>query len=280
MLAILAQNLILPNIMKKIVSLLALIAIGFTVSCSNDDDNNTTAPAENEYLPLDTGNYWLYDTNNEGADGAADSSGRDSLYVANDTVIGTETYKKFKTLAAATGFYSGSLSGNAVKLSGSKLLVTGSTFLAISEDIPFTIAITDFAFFDANATSGDQIGSTSGSFEQTIQDIPLKFTYTLKTKAADDLATLAVNGTNFTDIKTVITTLNLKIEHAVFGIVLLQPQDVVVSTQYFAKGVGAVKTSTHITYQLADFSSLGIILPIPQSGSAHQDEVLDTYNVD
>jgi len=259
--------------------LIALTAIGLTVSCSGDDDNNggggdTTAV----YLPLSSGNYWVYDTNNEGADGAADSSGRDSLYVANDTVIGTTTYTKFKTQAAPTGFYSGSLSGNAVKVSGSKLLVTGSTSLAVSEEIPFSIDITDFAFFDANASTGDQIGSTSGSFQQTIEEIPLTFTYTLKTNAGADAASLTVNGTNYANIKTVITTLTLKITH-VLGIVLLQEQDVVVSTQYFAEGVGVIKTSTDITYNLQDFSQLGLTLPIPQSGSAHQDEELDAYNV-
>jgi hypothetical protein len=265
--------------MKKIVPLLALFAIGFTVSCSGSDDNESNNNGEpySDYLPLTTGNYWVYDTNNQGADGAADSSGRDSLYVANDTIIGTDTYKKFKTLAAPTGFYSGSLSGNGVRISGSKLLVTGSTSLALSEDIPLSIAITNFAFFDANAASGEQIGSTSGSFEQTIEGLPLTFTYTLKAKAGDDMAALAVNGTNYTSIKTVITTLTLKIAHSTFGIVLLPEQDVVVSTQYFSQNVGVVKTATDITYNLADFSSLGITLPITQSGSAHQDELLDSY---
>ncbi|MFP9099067.1 hypothetical protein ACLI09_08435 [Flavobacterium sp. RHBU_24] len=266
--------------MKKFMGLIALTAIGLTVSCSGDDNNSSGGDTTAVYLPLSQGNYWVYDTNNQGADGAADSSGRDSLYVANDTVIGTATYTKFKTQAAPTGFYSGSLSGNAVRASGNKLLVTGSTSLALSEDIPFSITINDFAFFDADASTGDQIGSTSGSFQQTIEEIPLAFTYTLKTTAANDVATLTVNGENYTNLKTVVTTLRLKIAHAVFGIVLLQEQDVVVSNQYFAEGVGVVKTSTDIEYTLADFSSLGVTLPIPQSGSAHQDEELDTYNIE
>lgn len=263
--------------MKKFVCLLAVIATGFTMSCSGDDDSNTTNEGNaSVYLPL-TPTIWAYDTNVEGADGTADSPGRDSLYVANDTVIGANTYTKFKTKAAATGFYSGSLSGNSVRQSGSKLLVTGSTSLAISQDIPFSIAINDFAFFDANASSGDQIGSTSGSFEQTIEGLPLTFTYTLKTKAADDVAALTVNGENYSNVKTVVTTLTLKIAHSSFGIVLLPEQDVVVSTQYFAENVGVVKTSTDITYNLQDFSQLGFTLPIPQSGSAHQDELLFSY---
>ncbi|MFP9113317.1 hypothetical protein ACLI1A_05210 [Flavobacterium sp. RHBU_3] len=266
--------------MKKIAYTLTALMAVMAFSCGSDDDAGNGGNNTDVYLPLDNGNYWVYDTTTESTDGSADSSGRDSLYVANDTVIGTNTYKKFKTLAAATGFYSGSLSGNGVRLSDGKLLVTGSTSVAVSADIPFSIAITDFAFFDANATSGQQIGSTSGSFQQTIEGLPLTFTYTLKTTAGDDAESLTVNGSNYTNIKTVLTTLTLKITLDTFSLTMLPQQDVVVSTQYFAQGVGVVKTSTDITYNLADFSSLGITLPIPQSGSAHQDEVLDTYSVD
>lgn len=266
--------------MKKIAYSFLMLAAVFAASCSSDDNNS--APAEEptaDYMPLTNGNYWVYNTNTTGAEGAADSSGRDSIYVANDTVIGTVTYKKIKSRNAPTGFFSGSLSGNAIRQDGSKLLVTGSTSVAVSADIPFSIAITDFPFFDANATAGQQIGSTSGSFQQTVQGLPLTFTYTLKTTAGEDLSNIAINTTNYTDIKTVITTLRLKISMDLLSLTILPEQDVVTSTQYFANGVGAVKTSTYITYTLADLSALGFTLPIPQSGTAQQDEVLDTHLV-
>lgn len=265
--------------MKKIAYTLAALAAVMAFSCGSDDNNNNGNNTA-VYLPLDNGNYWVYDTNTQGVDGTVDTSGRDSLYVANDTVIGAYTYKKFKTPAAATGFYTGSLSGNGIRLSGSKLLVTGSTSIAVSEDLPLNISIQDFAIFDADATAGTQIGSTSGSFQQTIQGLPLTFTYTLKTTAGNNAASLTVNGETYTNIKTVLTTLTLEINIATLGLPILEEQDVVASNQYFAEGVGVVKTSTDITYNLANFSSLGITLPIPQSGSAHQDELLDIYNVD
>lgn len=258
----------------------AMVAF-FNVSCSSDDNSNSNnTEATSDYLPLTNGNYWVYDTNTNGADGAVDSSGRDSIYVANDTIIGSFTYKKLKSRAAATGFFSGSLSGNAVRQSGSKLLVTGNTAVAISEAVPFNIAINDFAFFDANATTGQQIGTTSGSFQQTIQGIALTFSYTLTTTAGTDYASYTVGTTTYSSVKTVVTTLKLKIVPAAFPIELLPEQNVVTSTQYFAEGIGAVKTSTDISYNLADISIPGITLPIPQTGTAHQDEILDVYSVD
>jgi hypothetical protein len=266
--------------MKKIVYAVVAVAVFLNVSCSSDDNNKSNGTEiTTDYLPLSNNNYWVYNTNTNGADGALDSSARDSIYVANDTVIGSFTYKKFKSRDTASGFFSGSLSGNAVRQSGSKLLVTGSTNIAISETVPFSIAINDFAFFDANATTGQQIGSASGTIQQNIQGFPLTFTYTLKTTAGENLNTYAVNGTNYTDVKTVITTLRLKISFNLLNTVILPEQNVVTSTQYFAEGIGAIKTSTDINYNLADISIPGITLPIPQSGTAHQDEILDVYQV-
>jgi hypothetical protein len=264
--------------MKKIAYTFFMLAAVIATSCSGDDNNNSgnTVETTADYMPLTNSNYWVYNTNTTGA---ANTSGRDSLYVAKDTVIGTVTYKKIKSRAAATGFFSGSLSGNAIRQDGSKLLVTGNTSVSLSEQIPFNIAITEFAFFDANATSGQQIGSTSGSFQQTIQGFPLTFTYTLKTTAGDNISSETVNNIAYTGVKTVITTLQLKISLDLLSLVILPEQNVVTSTQYFADGVGAIKTSTDIRYTLADITIPGITLPIPQSGSAQQDEILVAYNV-
>lgn len=264
--------------MKKIVYAVVAVVAFLNVSCSSDDNNNSNSTEmTTDYLPLSNNNYWVYNTNTNGADGALDSSGRDSIYVANDTVIGSFTYKKIKSRDTATGFFSGSLSGNAVRLSGSKLLVTGSTSIAISEAVPFSIAINDFAFFDANATTGQQIGTTSGTMQQTIQGIALTLTYTLTTTAGTDYASYTVNGTSYSNVKTVVTKLKLKIVPTALPVELLPEQDVITSTQYFAEGIGAVKTSTDISYTLSSLAA-GISLPIPQSATAHQDEILATYH--
>ena len=58
-------------------------------------------------------------------------------------------------------------------------------------------------------------------------------------------------------------------------VTVLSPQDVVTSTQYYAKGIGMVHTNTNITYQLQEFP--GVTFPFPSSGSQTQQEFLDTY---
>ena len=58
-------------------------------------------------------------------------------------------------------------------------------------------------------------------------------------------------------------------------VALLDSQDVIVSTHYYAEGIGMVYSKTDVNFQLNDFSQFGIELPIPQSGSSIIEEFLD-----
>ena len=73
--------------MKKSAFLVTLLTSILFISCSSDDSGT----GSNFETPLTIGNYWTYDV--EGQAGIT----RDSLYISNDTVIGSNTYKKFKT---------------------------------------------------------------------------------------------------------------------------------------------------------------------------------------
>ena len=269
--------------MKKAYTLLLALPMLF-VSCGSDDSSD--APADNDvsvtdFLPLTTGSYWVYDTN------SSTQSGRDSLYIANDTIIGGNTYDKFKTLALPTGFYTGSLAENGVRKSGDKLLLSGSAQLAFSEEFPLSIGVTDFVIFKENTINGQALGSTTGTIEQPYDGYVVKFDYTLSAKAKQDLATYTVPGHPvYTNVKQVETSLNLKIT-AVFNfeglqipVNIMNDQKVLVSTQFYAENIGVVHVVSDVNYTLADMSALPIQLPIPQTGSEHQEEVLVHYNVE
>lgn len=258
-----------------------LLALGtLAISCS-DDNNSSDSNSSSAYLPIATGNYWVYNTQ------SSQLTGRDSLYTANDTVIGSTTYKKFKTGAMPTGFFSGALSGNGVKVNGSKLMLSGGTSLAFAADLPLVINVTDFVFFDANASTGSTLGTTTGTITQPTTDgYDLSINYTLTSTAQNSLPSYtAPDGTTYTNVKVVQLQLNLGVNAVVttggftVPIVVMTPQNVLTSTQYYAENIGAVYVSTDINYQLQDFSSLGVTLPIPTSGSEHQDEVLDAYHI-
>ncbi|MGK4568037.1 hypothetical protein [Flavobacterium sp. 3HN19-14] len=267
----------------KHTALIAIALFGLLASCSPSDDEGSASA--NVYLPLGADNYWNYDVT-----GSAAAAGRDSLFVANDTVINTKTYQKFKTGALPVGFYSNSLNGNSVRKEGSKLLLSGGAGLDVASTLPVDLNLTDFVVFDENAADGQSLSDVTDNISQTFQDIPLTIKYTLKSAAVTTLPTYtSPNGDTYTDVKSVKTTLQVKVvaTYTVEGLPVPIPitildnyandSNLVSSTQYFAKGIGVVYSTTTISYALAT------AIPgtdIPQSGTQTQEEFLDTYHVE
>jgi hypothetical protein len=258
--------------------LFAITFLTVLISCSTD----TNADSETNFMPLSIGNYWKYNVATNG------QTMRDSLYISNDTTINSKTYKKFKTRNNPSGFFSNSLNKNGLRKEGSTLLLTGTLALDFGVGVPINFSVSEFVIFNETATNNQQLGSVSGSINQTIGTYPLVIDYTLKSIAIETLPTYSSNGQVYTDVKRVKTILNAKITTTTTVVILgiptpfvttiLSSQDVVVSNQYYAKNIGMVYTNTLINYQLNSLPG-GITLPIPSTGSQTQDEFLDVYDV-
>jgi hypothetical protein len=260
--------------------LMIAFVVALVSACSSDDSpsGDTNSP---DYFPLTDGNYWTYDVVGESL------ANRDSLYVANDTVINSQTYKKMKTLNLPFGFSTNSLRNNGLRKEGDAVYVTGAAGLNLGNTLPIDLSLSNFIIFKESATLNQQLSSVSGTLTQDFQGYPLTIDYTLKTTALETLPSYtSSDNTIYTDVKKVKLTLNVKVTTSVtvagftVPVPLLNPQDVVTSIQYYAKNIGMVYTNTTISYTLQDFSQFGIELPIPQSDTQIQEEFLDTYQVD
>lgn len=264
----------------KLIVLIA--AFSFLFSCSSDSNGDTIIPIEINYIPLTNGNFWTYNVTTNG------QTLRDSLYISNDTTINTKIYKKFETKNAPVGFFSNSLNKNGLRKEGTSLLLTGTLALDFGVGVPINLSVTDFVIFNENATNNQELGSVTGTINQTVQTYPLVIDYTLKSIAIETLPTYTSYGQVYSDVKRVKTILNAKITNTSTVIILgiptpfittiLSPQDVVVSNQYYSKSIGMVHTNTLINYQLNSLP-IGVTLPFPSSGSQTQDEFLDVYDV-
>lgn len=269
--------------MKKFILPFAIVSL-LLASCSGDDDsgnNNENNTPTADFLPLGEGNFWVYNVDSETA-----AAGQDYLYISGTETIGGKVYDKFTTQNAPFGFYSNSLYNNKMRQDGDKLVVTGQTQFAFAEGVPLDISVTDFVIFKEHASNGQTLGSANGTIDQTIEGYNMQINYVLTTIAKGDVATYTIGGHTYNDVKKVETRLNLAINVPMtvsgvqFNAVIMPAQNVVVSTQYYAKEIGVVHVETDIHYNLADFSQFNVTLPVPQSFSDHQEEVLDNYNVD
>lgn len=264
--------------MKKVHFVAGLLFISVIFSCSNDDSSSENS--SNFSTPLTVGSYWTYDV--EGQAG----SNRDSLFIDSETTINSNAYKVFKTRDdIATGFYSSSLRNNAVRESNGLLLLTGDLAISAGETLPIDLDLTlnDFVIFNKNASNNQALNSTpkTGTINETINGYPLSINYSLQAYGGETLSSYTTNGITYTNVKSTKIKLNISITTVitVLGspqtITALAAQDVLVSTQYLADGIGVVYTNTVTSYNLN--SSIADELGIPATDTQTQEEFLDTY---
>ncbi|THF47866.1 hypothetical protein E6C50_15640 [Flavobacterium supellecticarium] len=252
----------------------ALLGVLLLCSCSSSTEESTTGstPSNSVYFPLSTNNYWTYTVD----------AMRDSLYIANDTLIASTPHKKCKAKDFPVGFYSNSLNKNGIRKSGDEILASGTFDLEAFTGLPIAISLNNFIIFKENATTGQTLSNVTGTLQQTVQDLPLTIQYKTTSIAGVTFPNYtSPNGDAYTNVKAVNTIINLQVSTVYFGIpfVVLPSQDVLVSTQYFAKDIGVVHTNTHLQYALSSGIPAGIPLPIPNSGNQTQQEFLDDYHI-
>lgn len=259
--------------MKKYFLMTVLVSV-ILFSCSPSDSNSNTTNAA-DYFPLKIANYWTYNVDTAG------KMDHDSIFVAKDTTINTFVYKKIESTTVPIGFMSNSLNNNSVRIDGDKILLTGKPNLNFISGIGINLSLTDFVVFKSGASANETLSTVSGTINQVYNNYPIKIDYTLKSVAQADLTTFtSPNNTTFTDVKAVKTILNIKVTTVIgpLPITVLESQDVIVSTQYFAKNIGVVHANTVYNYTLNP--GLGSGLGIPESGNQIVNEFIDTYKVD
>lgn len=272
--------------MKKILfvilslSLLSCAVEGLESSIGDnfDDPNNTTSFTE--ALPLNNGNYWTYDV-------VGQTETRDSLYIFGDETVGSHSYKKFKNRNnIATGFYCSSLNNNNVRKEAGKLLLTGSLSVLQGITLPagVDLSVTDFIIFNESATNGEILSEKTGTFQQTISNIPISIEYRLRAIGGENFTSFtSPNNDVYPDVKSTKIVVSLKITStqtiAGFPVTLtiLPQQDVVVSTQYLSKNIGIVYTKTNTNFTLD--ATIAAQIGLPVTSSQEQEEFLDTYSV-
>ena len=262
--------------MKKLIFLSVILSI-FLCSCRNESvelENGTTSL--NIYLPTNAGNFWTYKV-------TGTIASRDSLFVERDNTIDGNVYKKMKTKAIPTGFFSTVLNGNSVRKSGDKILLSGNANIGFIPNLPISVMLSDFAMFKEVTNVNEEIDSKAGVIEQTISGFPIKIEYTLRSVGLAPLSGFTTSaGKTYANVKPIKYIVTAKISSVTtfagipIAVPILNSQDVVTSTQYFAKNKGMVYAKTVISYQLQPLPT-SVNLNFPTSANQTQEEFLDTF---
>lgn len=289
--------------MKKIIFSFLMISL---FSCSNDAeetpaDNNLAATT---YISLSSNNYWKYRI--ESTNGSLPTIVApvlDHLKVGNDVTISGNTYKLMEAQGASIGFYTGLMNQKNIRKVSDELQFTGNVTLEIGNNIPTqNIPVENFIFFKESATNGTQISFKDGTLAPIPTTIPLNGTnisgninvaYKIKYVAGETLSTFTppvpnsgTPATTYANVKSVKFVLNVKLTFSYLlggttnlNIQLLNPteQDVVISTNYYAKDKGVVYTQTNTNYTFAN--SPGTTTPLlPPTSNLQREYVTEFLN--
>ncbi len=265
--------------MKK--SILSVFILGvFTFSCSSNDEENV---ANNNFLPLTTGDQWTYDVVGGGV------TQTDILSVGNNITINGKVYKQMQTTEEPNGFYSLTLRNNGLRKDGAKWLLQGTLNFGSDLPLPINFNLNDFVILDGNASNGAILSNLEGTETQDLGGFPVTVTYKLKTTSQgtqNSYTTPAPQNQTYQNVKVVKFELRLKItttQTLVPGlppitVTILDDQAVVNSTQYYVQNIGMVYNNTDFQYNLA-INPSQFNLPIPQSSSQNQKEFLVAHQV-
>ncbi len=281
--------------MKKTINILAsIILLAGLISCSTSSSpEEPSIPEDNTipttYFPLKTANFWTYRVENQASNNTPAttntpaSSFRDSLYVANDTIINTVVYKKMKTLNGSNGFFTSVLKNNGLRIDGTRLKITGVLDNSSIPGISIPINLVDFILLKDNANSGNLLSTTNGVVNLTVSGRPLTVNYVLTSVSDGTLATLTSNNINYTNVKKTKITLNLTITTLYAGVQVpvLNTQNVAITTLHFAPLKGMIYNERVLNYELnpALPDALVSSLTAPKKSYQVQEEFIDTFNV-
>lgn len=262
---------------------LALVIGLLFLSCSNDDDNPgpiTTVPGA-DYFPLAIEDYWTYDVN--GTDNATnqDFTGRDSLYIAGTTTINARSYFNLNASMESIGVMTDILSTGSIRNDDNRMYLTGSLNIPFEGLEGFNIELDDIVLFDDEVQADFVLSEYGGALTETVQGFPITATYTLKSINGSAASNYAVNGNTYENvigsklIVEVSITTDVEILGQTITFDLLKPQNVLIIENTYANGVGLVESDSEISYQLEDFSSLGVEFPFPSTVSITSRQELD-----
>ncbi|MCH8534242.1 MAG: hypothetical protein LAT51_04155 [Flavobacteriaceae bacterium] len=272
--------------MKK--NILSLLFLSFMIiSCSSDDDNHNGGN-ENEsknYLPSQIGNNWTYEnktTTNGNEQTANEDVSVESKNMEGDTEFFTLNSSLDNPLAPSV---TSVLSGGELYKIDQSLFFNGDVDLGINDGFDdFQIDLSQVLIFDANANTNQILFTDSNSFSQEFNGINLTVEYGITSVNGEFFDSMEVNGVVYEDVISANLAISLEVTagQSILTVAILEEQNVIEATHFFADGVGLIKSNVEINVEFEDLSSLPLPIEIPNIENINtlvEQELID-YNVE
>jgi len=255
----------------KIIKPLLFLILGFGIltACSSDDDSVDGDADDNDpdtediqnFFPLVVGNFWDYE-NTLSTIGQDDVVTTETLSITgNNNDSGTSVYELETDNPAGSGPVTLALSQGVLNKINTSLLYTGQFGLGATDFPEFNFDVENVPIYDTSENANAVLFTQNGTIEQDFQGIPLSIDYTLSSVMGASFSTFDSNGVTYENVISSQLIINLEVTANItnpfpLNIPVLQSQDAVIATNYFADGVGLIQSETDTDLVFED-------IPIP-----------------
>lgn len=266
---------------------LMFLGLTFVASCSSDDDNISGGDDDNntggedpveviDYFPAETGNSWTYF--NEMESGMEELEGTSTEVLNIEGVEGHTVTFNTEVDGETPGLFTGALANGEIEKIERGLVYSGDMNLFDFEGIELDIPFSEMLILDEEAEEGEELFTVEGEFMEEIPfgefgNFDIEVSYTLTVNQGENLDVLM----DYENVKSsVITLSNLSvIIHDVPVIGDLELMDnttatVLEATNYFANGVGLIKSETAVDIPFIDLLDM---MPVPIDGIPDLQEI-------
>ncbi|MAN26565.1 MULTISPECIES: hypothetical protein [Mesonia] len=273
----------------KLPKYLFYFLVSFAIISCSDDDNNDAEETISNHFPLTVGNSWTYNNETTYQDGASTNS-QETLTVESTSEEQGVTYYKLESDASINekGFFTGILTAGSLIMADNQLIYNGELSVDLSGfglDLDnLSIPLNNIIVFDAEANSGENLTQINDVITRNVNlpqvgTVPFTIEYNLRTVQNEFLNSYTVNEEEFQDVLSagIIVNLEISVSLSGFQIPILQSQDAIQMTNYYADNVGLIKSETSINY---DFEELNFPnIPSIPDFSMEETQEIETYIV-
>lgn len=240
-----------------------LIVMASFVSCSDDD-----SPSINEtqnYFNLVVSNSWTYQ-NTYSSQNQSTQEGSETLIV--DEIItenGKDFYKLKSTNIEVPGIVTSMLTSGKLSESEdqSSLSYTGDLNLSLLENLPeINLDVQGLKLYDQKLSAGANLYIKEEAITQTVNNIPFTIEVEIYSNYLGNVGSKTVNGETYNDVisSEIIVKAKVTSDLAFLPVTVLEQQDFLISTLYFAPQIGLINSDTTIEATFEDLSNFGLPL--------------------
>ncbi|MCC1485117.1 hypothetical protein [Winogradskyella immobilis] len=274
-----------------------ILSLFIIVSCSSSDDDGNTPnePIIGNYYPSVANNTWIYNVENLSIDDATlNSTGVDLVEI--NTSGNPFTIEVNSGNSSANGLMNAILNSGTLNRSGSTLGINGTINLPEQLEIisNSSLNLSNFVLYDLNANINQQLSEINDVLTDEINIngsiIPINAIYSITSTRRNNLNSLDVDGETFNDIISTEINVNITITATIdiagssTTVTVVNAQDVLNITSFFAEDIGLIQSEATQSYTLDPaflnlLQVVNITLDFPTSLSVDNTQELDSFQV-